>query len=82
MVKRERKRIGMLTLLQDVTKPIATVPIIAIGIIRSGFSISSAKWVAQSRQAKAQFVLVSPMINAIPFCDQPVLFTKVALNLC
>lgn len=42
----------------------ATVPMIAIGIIFSGRATSSAKWVAQSRQAKAQLVLISPTIKA------------------
>jgi hypothetical protein len=35
-------------------------------------------WVAQSRHANAQFVLTSPTMNAIPFEDHPVLFTKFA----
>ena len=38
---------------QDVTKPMATVPMIAMGIWRAGEETSSARWVAQSRQAKA-----------------------------
>ena len=49
---------------QDVTKPIATVPIMAIGIIFSGRDTSSAMCVAQSRHAKAQLVLIKPTINA------------------
>ena len=38
---------------QEVVKPIATVPMIAMGTWRSGRWTSSARWVAQSRQAKA-----------------------------
>ena len=63
---------------QLVTNPIATVPIMAIGIIRSGWWTSSARCVAQSKHANAQLVLMSPTMNAIPFKDQPVLFMNVA----
>ena len=59
-------------------KPIATVPRIAMGIMREGSATSSARCVAQSRQAKAQLVLIRPTMKAIPFKDQPVLFVKVA----
>ena len=63
---------------QEVTKPIATVPMIAMGIIFSGRATSSAMCVAQSRQANAQFVLISPTMKAMPFCFQPVLLRKLA----
>lgn len=49
---------------QPVTKPMATVPMIATGIIFSGWWISSDRWVAQSKQANAQLVLISPTMNA------------------
>jgi hypothetical protein len=55
----------------------ATVPIMAIGIIFSGRGTSSAMCVAQSRHANAQFVFTRPTIKAIPFCFQPVLLMKV-----
>lgn len=42
----------------------ATVPMIAIGIILSGRATSSAICVAQSRQANAQFVLINPTMKA------------------
>lgn len=60
---------------QDVTKPMAIVPMIAMGIMRSGRWISSARWVAQSRHAKAQFVFMRPTMNAMGLEDQPVLFS-------
>ena len=41
----------------DVTNPMATVPMIAIGIIFSGLGTSSAMCVAQSRQAKGPIVI-------------------------
>lgn len=63
---------------QLVTNPIATVPMIAMGIIFSGRGTSSAKCVAQSRHAKAQLALISPVINAMPELVQPVLLIKVA----
>lgn len=50
-----------------VTNPIATVPMMAMGIIFSGLGTSSARWVAQSRQAKAQLQLMRPTMNAMPF---------------
>lgn len=50
----------------DVTKPIATVPMIAVGITVPGLATSSAMCVAQSRQAKAQLVFMSPTIKASP----------------
>lgn len=50
----------------DVTKPIATVPMIAVGIAFSGWATSSAMCVAQSRQAKAQLVFISPTMKALP----------------
>jgi hypothetical protein len=56
----------------------ATVPRIAIGIMREGLATSSARCVAQSRHAKAQFVFMRPTMNAIEGEDQPVLFVKVA----
>lgn len=49
----------------EVTKPIATVPMMAMGIIFSGRATSSAKCVAQSRHANAQFVLTKPTMNAV-----------------
>lgn len=52
---------------QAVTNPIATVPMMAIGIIFSGLGTSSAMCVAQSRQAKAQLQLIRPTIKAMPF---------------
>ena len=63
---------------QLVTNPIPTVPIMAIGTIFSGRCTSSARCVAQSRQAKAQFVFTRPTMKAIPSCCQPVLLIKVA----
>lgn len=63
---------------QAVTNPMATVPQMAMGIIFSGLATSSAKWTAQSKQVKAQFVLIRPMMNAIPPLSQPVLLMKVA----
>ena len=63
---------------QAVTKPMATVPIMAMGIIFSGLGTSSAKCVAQSRQAKAQLQLIRPTIKAIPFWGHPVELIKVA----
>ena len=48
----------------EVTNPIATVPMMAMGIIFSGRATSSAMCVAQSKQAKAQFVLINPTMNA------------------
>ena len=63
---------------QEVTKPMATVPMMAIGIMRSGLCTSSAMWVAQSRQAKAQLVLTRPTMKAMPPSLQPVLLMKVA----
>jgi hypothetical protein len=35
-------------------------------------------WVAQSRQAKAQLVLMRPTMKAMPLEAQPVLLTKLA----
>jgi hypothetical protein len=67
---------------QAVLKPIATVPIMAMGMRRSGWWISSAMWVAQSRQAKAQLVLMRPTMKAIPLEAQPVLLTKLAKTNC
>lgn len=60
----------------DVTKPMATVPMIAIGITLSGWATSSAMCVAQSRQAKAQLVFTSPTMKALPMkcCVSPALF--------
>lgn len=63
---------------QAVMKPIATVPMMAIGTIFSGRATSSAMCVAQSKQAKAQFVLMSPTIKARPLESQPVRLTKLA----
>ena len=63
---------------QAVTKPMATVPMMAMGIIFSGRGTSSAMWVAQSRQAKAQLQLIRPTMKAMPFCGQPVALMKVA----
>jgi hypothetical protein len=39
-------------------------------------------WVAQSRQAKAQLVLMRPTIKAMPLEAQPVLLTKLAKTNC
>lgn len=63
---------------QLVTNPIATVPIMAMGTIFSGRWTSSARCVAQSRQAKLQLVLTRPTIKAIPPSFHPVLLMKVA----
>lgn len=63
---------------QAVKKPMATVPMMAMGTMRSGCATSSAMCVAQSRQAKAQFVLMRPTMKAMPFCSQPVALTKLA----
>lgn len=49
----------------EVTNPIATVPIMAMGIIFSGRATSSAKCVAQSKHANAQFVLINPTMKAL-----------------
>lgn len=61
-----------------VTNPIATVPIIAKGILRSGCGTSSAKCVAESRHANDQLGLIRPTMKAIAFDSQPVLLTKLA----
>jgi hypothetical protein len=37
---------------QAVRKPMKTVPRMAMGMVRAGLGTSSARWVAQSRQAK------------------------------
>lgn len=42
----------------------ATVDMMAMGMVRAGWATSSARWVAQSRQAKAQLVLMRPTMNA------------------
>lgn len=63
---------------QLVAKPIAIVPMMAIGMVRSGCWTSSARWVAQSRHAKAQLVLMRPTIKAMMSESQPVLFSKCA----
>ena len=62
----------------DVMKPMATVPMMAIGTILSGLGTSSAMCVAQSRHANAQFALIRPTIKAMPDASQPVWLIKVA----
>jgi hypothetical protein len=61
-----------------VTKPMATVPQMAMGMLRSGFGTSSAKCVAQSRQQNGQLVLIRPTMKAMPALSQPVLLMNVA----
>src|ERR1700716_889258 len=56
----------------------ATVPMMAIGIALSGFPTSSARCVAESRQANTQFGLMSPTMKASPSEPHPVELTKVA----
>lgn len=62
---------------QAVQNPIAIVPMIAIGMARSGEPTSSARCVAQSRHENGQFVLIRPRMKAIPFSFQPVLLMNV-----
>lgn len=64
--------------MKAVPKPIATVPMIAKGMLRSGLGTSSAKWVAESRHAKDQLGLINPTMKAIEFDSHPVLLTKFA----
>lgn len=56
----------------------ATVARMAIGMERSGRETSSARWVAESRQAKTQFGLMRPTRKARPSEGQPVELTKLA----
>ena len=62
--------------MNEVTKPMVTVPKIAMGISVAGVLVSSAKWVAESKQEKLQLGLIKPTINAIPAVDQPVAFSN------
>jgi hypothetical protein len=49
---------------------------IAIGMFFSGWGTSSARWVAESRQAKIQLGLMRPTMKAMPSDFQPVELTK------
>ena len=61
---------------QAVVKPMPIVPMMAMGMTRSGLGTSSAMCVAQSRHANAQLVLMRPTMKAIPDSRQPVVLTN------
>src|SRR5690606_27608300 len=56
----------------------AMVPMMVIGMTRSGRGTSSARWVAESRQEKAQLGLMRPTMKAIAPDSQPVSLVNVA----
>ena len=62
--------------LNAVTKPMVTVPKMAMGMTLSACFTSSAKCEAESRHEKLQLGLIKPTRKAMPVLLQPVLLWK------